>query len=138
MTRINLIQIEQLITGLARQQPAWHTLMTAFKARPQGVMEQCLQAPFNKKDNRELYSTSTAKIAVLFYSVLQLKPLASGNKKTAVALLMYALARENKWLKADKEDLTRCVNWVATAPDDARDQVVDYIKSFIEKHGVKG
>ncbi len=61
-------------------------------------------------------------------------PFQNGNKRIAITTLLTFLYGNNRWLKADTQELYNFTVWVAQSPAQLKDQVVAGIQKFIRDH----
>lgn len=132
--RINLQHVEQIIFALTREHLTFNEPIPDFGTRFPNILESCLAAPFLTFGGKELYPDPGTKAGILFYLMIKNHPFKNGNKRIAMTTLFYVLAREGAWLRADIKELYNFAVWVAESPPDAKDEVVLYIKKFLEKH----
>jgi len=99
-------------------------------------LESCLSAPLQTFDGKYLYSTRYEKAAILFYLMIKNHPFQNGNKRIAITTLMYALYKENLWIKVSNQELYNFAVWVAESPRDAKDEMLKYIAKFIKNNSI--
>jgi death-on-curing protein len=58
-------------------------------------------------------------------------PFQNGNKRIAITALLTFLLGNDKWLKADSQELYNFTVWVAQSPAEFKEQVVPAIEKFI-------
>lgn len=136
MEQITLHQVEHLLFALAREHLTYNEPIPEFNTRYPGRLESCLAAPFVTFGGKELYPGVIPKISILFYLMVKNHPFENGNKRIAMMTLFYALAKQEKWLNVDVQVLYNAAVWVAGSPPDAKDNMVKYIETFLEKYMV--
>jgi len=131
---INLGEVRELAFVLAKKHLEWDEPIPSFKTRNPQILESCLIVPFQVFDKKELYRGLTRKAAVLFYLMIKNHPFQNGNKRIAVTTLLVFLAKNGKWIKVDNREFYNFAKWVAESNSKLKDEVINAIKSFIEKH----
>lgn len=76
---------------------------------------------------------------MLFYLMIKNHPFENGNKRIAMTTLLTFLYANNKWLKADTQELYNFTKWIAESPAQFKDEVVKAIEKFLKSHieGIK-
>jgi death-on-curing family protein len=142
MPRINKITIEEIkyvAHELAVKTMDWDEPIPKFETRYPNALESCITTPFMKFDKKLLYKGLVEKAAILFYLLIKNHPFQNGNKRIAVtSLFVFLNIKNNKWLKVDTKVLYRTAVWVAESPAEAKDEVVEYLIKFINRHLVDG
>ena len=134
MKRITLHQIEHIAFGLSRKHLTYNEPIPDFGTRYPNILESCLAAPFATFGRVDLYPGFLAKTGALFYFMIKNHPFRNGNKRIAMTTLFVALARQGKWLEVDIKVLYNFAVWVAESPSDAKEEMMQYIRKFLEKH----
>jgi len=134
MFKITVKEVEHVAFRLARERLGFDEHIPDFSTRFPKVLESCLSAPFLTFDRKDLYPTFLAKISILFYLMIKNHPFQNGNKRIALTTLFYVLYKKKKWIKTDIQELYNFAVWVAESPPDAKEEMVKYIKKFINKH----
>ena len=116
--------ISMITTSLAQVSPLFNELIPSFTTRYIDRLDRCLEAAQYKPD-------AVSKVSTLYYLINKERPFPTGNKRIALALLLYLLAQEGKWLKATADELYEFAHWVGIAPTDAKEDVINYIEKFI-------
>lgn len=70
-----------------------------FHRRYPGVLESCLNAPFQSFGGEDLYPGIARQGAVMFYLMIKNHPFANGNKRIAVVTLRYFFLKNNYGLE---------------------------------------
>jgi len=63
-----------------------------------------------------------------------LNPLRNGNKRIAITTLLTFLFANNKWLKADIQELYNFTVWIAQSPAQFKDEAVKAVEKFLRTH----
>jgi death-on-curing protein len=136
MHRITVTEVEHIAFLFAQKQFSFNEPIPAFATRFPNVLESCLETPFQTYGGKDLYSTFTAKVSVLFYLMNKNHPFQNGNKRIAMTTLFVVLYEAKKWLKVDTQTLYNFAVWVAESPADAKDEMMQYIEKFIGTYTV--
>ena len=137
MQDITLRDIEYVAFSLARELMRYDEPIPDYGTRFPGILESCIATPFMKFDGRYLYRTFVSKASILFYLMVKNHPFQNGNKRIAVATLLYFLHKNGKWMDVDSRDLYNFTVWVAQSPAELKDQVVEGIANYITTYMVK-
>jgi death on curing protein len=136
MTQLTVADVEYLASCLAKryQYQAGSAGEPALPGRSPNVLESCVVTPFQRFAGRPLYPSLLAKASVLFYFLIKNRPFPANNKRIAITTLLAFLSLNGKWLRVDTPELFSFAVWVAQSPVDFKEQVVDAVKKFIQKH----
>jgi death-on-curing protein len=134
---INIKEVEYTAFRLAKELLAYNEPIPGFATRFPNILESCLATPFQRFSNRSLYPGLISKSSILFYLMLKNHPFLNGNKRIAMTTLLVFLYMNNKWIKADLQELYNFAVWVAASPPQFKDEVVKAIEKFLKSHIVK-
>jgi death-on-curing protein len=134
---INIKEVEYTAFRLAKELLAYDEPIPGFATRFPNILESCLATPFQRFSNRSLYPGLISKSSILFYLMLKNHPFLNGNKRIAMTTLLVFLYMNNKWIKADLQELYNFAVWVAASPPQFKDEVVKAIEKFLKSHIVK-
>ena len=137
MKTINIKEVEYTAFRLAKELLAYDEPIPGFATRFPNILESCLATPFQRFSNRSLYPGLISKSSMLFYLMLKNHPFLNGNKRIAMTTLLVFLYMNNKWIKADLQELYNFAVWVAASPPQFKDEVVKAIEKFLKSHIVK-
>lgn len=137
MQYVSLEEVEYVAHQLAKKLMAWSEPIPPFTTRYPSILEQCLAAPKATFDKRQLYKGITAKVAILFYTMIKNHPFQNGNKRVAVMTLLYFLHKNGKWLRIDNQELYNFAAWVAASNPKVKDQTIDAIKTIVRHNIIK-
>ena len=137
MKTINIKEVEYTAFRLAKELLAYDEPIPGFATRFPNILESCLATPFQRFSNRSLYPGLISKSSILFYLMLKNHPFLNGNKRIAMTTLLVFLYMNNKWIKADLQELYNFAVWVAASPPQFKDEVVKAIEKFLKSHIVK-
>jgi len=121
--------ISKITTSLAQVSPLFNELLPSFTTRYSEKLGNCLGCACEEED-------PIKRISTVYAMINKERPFPTGNKRIALALLLYLLAQDGKWLKASADELYAFAHWVSTAPADAEEDVINYVEKFIKKHEV--
>lgn len=137
MKTITIKEVEYTAFRLAKELLAYDEPIPGFGTRFPNILESCLATPFQRFSSRSLYPGLISKSSILFYLMLKNHPFQNGNKRIAVTTLLVFLFMNNKWIKADLQELYNFAVWVASSPPQFKDEVVKAIEKFLKSHIVK-
>jgi death-on-curing protein len=128
---ITVADVEYLAFRLAKEHLSFDEPIPDFSTRLPNILESCVMTPFQKFSGKSLYPSLVAKASILFYLMIKNHPFQNGNKRIAITTLLTFLLGNNKWLKADNQELYNFTVWVAQSPAEFKEQVVPAIEKFI-------
>jgi death-on-curing family protein len=131
---ITIADVEYLAFLLAKEHLSFDEPIPDFSTRFPNLLESCVLTPFQRFSGKALYPTLVGKASILFYLMIKNHPFQNGNKRIAITTLLTFLYGNNKWLKADTQELYNFTVWVAQSPAPLKDQVVAGIQKFIRDH----
>jgi death on curing protein len=133
MRIITVSDVEYLAFRLAREHLSFNEPIPDFSTRYPNILESCILTPFQAFGGKSLYPSLVAKAGILFYLLIKNHPFQNGNKRIAITALLVFLLDNNKWLRADTQELYNFTVWLAQSPSQAKDQVVEATENFIKK-----
>ena len=134
MKIITIADVEYLAFRLAKEHLSFDEPIPDFSTRFPNILESCVLTPFQRFSGKALYPALVAKASILFYLLIKNHPFQNGNKRIAITTLLTFLYGNNKWVKADTQELYNFTVWVAQSPAQLKDQVVAAIQKFIRDH----
>ena len=134
MRIITIADVEYLAFRLAKEHLSFNEPIPDFSTRFPNVLESCVLTPFQRFSGKALYPTLVGKASILFYLMIKNHPFQNGNKRIAITTLLTFLFGNDKWLKADTQELYNFTVWVAQSPAQFKEQVVSAIQKFIRDH----
>lgn len=137
MKTITIKEVEYTAFRLAKELLAYNEPIPDFATRFPNILESCLATPFQSFSQRSLYPGLVSKASILFYLLLKNHPFQNGNKRIAMTALLVFLYMNNKWIKADLQELYNFAIWVASSPPQFKDEVVKAIEKFLKSHIIK-
>lgn len=136
-TIVTVEEVQYVAHRLAQELMGWGEPIPAFETRRGNILESCLQAPFQQIGGKFLYSDFKERAAILFYLMVKNHPFQNGNKRIAVVTLLHFLAKNDKWLNIDNQELYNFAKWVAESNSKLKDATVEAIQKFLELYIVK-
>lgn len=133
---ITITDIEYVAHRLAKETMSWDEPIPDFITRYPNALEQCVVAPFQTYDQKQLYRGLIAQSAILFYLMIKNHPFQNGNKRIAMATLFYFLFSNDKWLRVDNQELYNFAKWVAESNAKLKDETVSAIEKFLKTYVV--
>jgi len=134
---LTIKEVEYTAFRLAKELLAYNEPIPDFDTRFPNILESCLATPFQSFSRKSLYPGLVSKASILFYLLLKKNPFQNGNKRIAMTTLLVFLYMNNKWIKADLQELYNFAIWVASSPPQFKDEVVKAIEKFLKSHIIK-
>ena len=134
MQIITIKEVEYLAFRLAKEHLSFDEPIPDFSTRFPHILESSLITPFQKFDGKALYPSLVSKAAILFYLMIKNHPFQNGNKRIALTTILVFLHSNNKWLKADQQELYNFTVWVAQSPAQLKNEVVAGIEKFFRTY----
>ncbi|MHC4756616.1 MAG: type II toxin-antitoxin system death-on-curing family toxin [Planctomycetota bacterium] len=134
MKIITIKEVEYLAFRLAKEHLSFDEPIPDFSTRFPHILESSLITPFQKFDGKALYPSLVSKAAILFYLMIKNHPFQNGNKRIALTTILVFLHSNNKWLKADQQELYNFTIWVAQSPSQLKNEVVAGIEKFFRTY----
>ncbi len=134
MKILSVREVEYISFRLARELMAFDEPIPEFSTRFPNILESCLAVPFQSFGGRNLYPSLLSRAAILFYLMIKNHPFQNGNKRIAMTSLFVLLAKNNKWLKVDTQELYNFTMWVAQSPAVVKEETVRAIERFLKGH----
>ncbi|MFC1721553.1 type II toxin-antitoxin system death-on-curing family toxin [Patescibacteria group bacterium] len=134
MKKLSLKDVEYLSFQLAQEKLGFHEPIPSFTTRFPGVLEACLEAPWQSYDKKPLYKGMIGKAAILFYLLIKNHPFQNGNKRIAMTSLFVFLYMNKKWIKVSNQELYNFAVWVASSPAAVKKDTVEAIETFLRKY----
>jgi death-on-curing family protein len=137
MKKLSVKEVEYIAFQLAREFLAFHKPIPDFSSRFPNILESCLATPFQTFTGKSAYTGLIDKAGILFYLMIKNHPFQNGNKRLAMTTLFVFLYKNNKWLKADAQELYNFTMWIAQSPPRFKDEALNAISKFIKEHLVQ-
>ena len=131
---VNLAHVENITFHLARELMSYDEPIPDFTTRFPGILERCLLSPFQTFEKKSLYQGLVEKAAALFYFLIKGHPFQNGNKRIAVATILYFLYQNGKWLEVNNLEFYNFAVWAAGSPPRAKDEVIQATANFIKRY----
>lgn len=104
-----------------------------FDTRYKGVLESCINQPFQSIGGKDLYPTIIDKASILFYLLIKDHPFVDGNKRMAVMILNSFLIINGFHVNTTKTKLYNLAIKTAKSKTREKDEILEEIKKFLEK-----
>jgi death-on-curing protein len=133
--RVDISDFENLCFGLAKEhlnfvdQP-----IPDFITRNPGILESCLETPFQSFGGVDPHPRFIDKLSLLFYLLIKNHPFQNGNKRIAVATLFVVLYLNGLWLTASELLPYELAKSVAASKMKDENKVILKISKFISKY----
>lgn len=137
MKKLTVKEIEYIAFKLAKELLSFNEPIPDFSTRYPYILEGCLAAPLQTFGGKSLYSGLTEKAAALFYLMVKNHPFQNGNKRIAMTTLFVFLHKNNKWLRADTQELYNFTMWIAQSPPKFKEEAINATVKFLKSHIVE-
>ncbi len=134
---MTIAEIEYIAHRLAKELMSWNEPIPDFDTRFPHRLESCVAVPFQRFAKKDLYKGFIRKASILFYLLIKNHPFQNGNKRIAVASLLYFLYKNKKWLRVDETELYNFAKWVAESNPKLKDATVAAIEKFLSTYSTK-
>ncbi|MBW1912475.1 MAG: type II toxin-antitoxin system death-on-curing family toxin [Deltaproteobacteria bacterium] len=134
MKTLSIKDVEYIAFRMAKEMLAFEEPIPDFSTRFPNILESCVVTPFQRFSKKSLYPGLYPKASILFYLMIKNHPFQNGNKRIAMTILFVFLYLNNKWIKADLQELYNFTAWVAESPAQFKDEVVKAIEKFLKTH----
>lgn len=132
--RVTILDVEYVAHRLARETMSWSEPIPDFSTRYTNALERCIDQPYQTFGGRQLYPGIIKKASILFYLMIKNHPFQNGNKRLAMATLLFFLYKNKKWIKVDNQELYNFAKWVAESNPKLKKATVDAIETFLENY----
>lgn len=134
INRIAISDVEYVAHRLARETMSWSEPIPDFSTRFTDALERCIEQPYQMFGGKRLYPGLIKKIAILFYLMIKNHPFQNGNKRIAMATLLYFLYVNKKWIKVDNQELYNFAKWIAESNSKLKDSTLNAIEVFLNTY----
>jgi len=134
INRITIADVELVAVKMAKKLMEWDETIPAFDTRYPNILESCLSVPFQTFAKRSPYRGVEGRAAILFYLMIKNHPFQNGNKRIAVTTLLTFLFINDLWIVVTNKELYEFARDVAKSDPTDKENVVDKIEVFINKH----
>ena len=132
--RVTVKEVEHITFKMAQELLSFNEPIPDFSTRSPNILESCLATPFQTFGGKFLYPRFLTRVSILFYLMIKNHPFENGNKRIAITTLFTFLFANNKWLKADIQELYNFTVWIAQSPSQFKDESVKAIEKFLKRH----
>ncbi|OGC80717.1 hypothetical protein A2943_02405 [Candidatus Adlerbacteria bacterium RIFCSPLOWO2_01_FULL_51_16] len=129
--KISVVDVEYVAFRLAKSLMEWDEPIPGFETRFPAKLESAINAPFQTFDKKSLYKGLLGKSAALFYFMIKDHPFQNGNKRIAVATLLYFLYSNGWWLSVSNDILYEFAKSVADSNPKLKDAELKRIEGFL-------
>ena len=134
--QLSVVEVEYVAHRLAQELMDYGEPIPPFNTRFPDRLESCLKTPFQKFDNKSLYSGIVLKTAVIFYLMIKNHPFQNGNKRVAVLAILYFLSENGRWIKVDNHTLYEFAKKIAESDASKSKETIQIIVDFINNYVV--
>ena len=131
---LSVSEVEYVAHRLAREHMMSDKPIPNSGTRFPSVLERCLGSFNQTFGGKELYPSLADKAAMLFYVMIKNHPFQNGNKRIAVATLLYFLYKNNRWMDLENSSLYKVAKLVAESSPEVREGVMVSLRSVLKKH----
>lgn len=135
--KVSVLDVEYVAYRLAKELMEWDEPIPAFETRFPEKLESAIGAPFLTFDRKSLYRGIRGKAAALFYFMIKDHPFQNGNKRIAVATLLFFLYGNGYWLKVSNDSLYEFAKSVADSNPLLKDATLQMISGYLDSTLVK-
>ena len=132
--RVTVKEVEHITFQMAQELLSFNEPIPDFSTRSPNILESCLATPFQTFGGKFLYPGFLTRASMLFYFMIKNHPFENGNKRIAITTLLTFLFANNKWLKADIQELYNFTVWIAQSPAQFKDEAVKAVEKFLKRH----
>ena len=132
--RVTVKEVEHITFKMAQELLSFNEPIPDFSTRLSNILESCLATPFQTFGGKFLYPGFLTRASMLFYLMIKNHPFENGNKRIAITTLFTFLFANNKWLRADIQELYNFTVWIAQSPPQFKDEAVRAIEKFLKTH----
>ncbi len=132
--RVTILDVEYVAYRLARETMSWSEPIPDFSTRYTNSLERCIDQPHQTFGGKQLYKGLVKKASILFYLMIKNHPFQNGNKRIAMATLLYFLYKNKKWMKVDNQEMYNFAKWVAESNPKLKKATVDAVETFLENY----
>jgi death-on-curing protein len=132
--RVTVKEVEHITFKMAQELLSFNEPIPDFSTRSPNILESCLATPFQTFGGKFLYPGFLTRASMLFYFMIKNHPFENGNKRIAITTLFTFLFANNKWLRADIQELYNFTVWIAQSPPQFKDEAVRAIEKFLRTH----
>jgi len=130
--RISVADVEYAAFRLAEELMAWDEPIPPFETRFPAKLESSINAPFQTYARKPLYRGVFGKAAALFYFMIKDHPFQNGNKRIAIATLLYFLYSNGWWISVSNDALYAFAKEVASSKPVLKDATLRMIENFLQ------
>jgi death-on-curing protein len=132
--RLKVDEVRRIVKSVAEvfEQEYGAEPMPPFETLDASKLDAALAASFQSAFGEDIYATPYLKAAALFYFVAKDHPLENGNKRTAVIVLLYYLAKNGLALGGPARDLYELAKAVVESPR-TKEEIIPELAKTLEK-----
>ncbi len=134
---LSIKEVEYIAFRLAQEIMGYDEPIPDFTTRFPNILESCLLVPFQRFNQKLLYTGFIKKAAILFYLMIKNHPFQNGNKRIAITTLFVFFYKNKKWLKIDNQELYNFAVWIAQSPAKLKIETIQAIERFFKVYLIK-
>lgn len=131
---LTIAEVEYTAFKLAKEFMTWNEPIPNFGSRFPDKLESCLNQPFSRFAQKDLYRGLIGKASVQFYLMIKNHPFQNGNKRIAVMSLLLFLYKNGKWLNIDSDILYKFARATAGKDPKKYEGTIEEIQKIIKKY----
>jgi len=113
ITPVTIDEVKRITFNLTRQILSWDEPIPDFEERYEGILESCLNQPFQAVFGKTLYPGLSNKASILFYLLIKNHPFKNGNKRIAIITTNYFLITNNHIMMVNNDQMYELSRLVA-------------------------
>ena len=129
LQKVTLAQAQYVAHELAKELMPFNEEIPDFTTRYPGVLESCLEQPFQSIGGQPVYRYLPHRAAVMFYLIIKNHPFLNGNKRLAVTITMVFFYINGKWIDVPAKELYDVACGVAKSKGSESERAT-YIKAL--------
>ena len=129
--KISVADVEYVAFKLAKQLMELDEPIPAFDTRFPEKLEGAINTPFQTFDKKSLYKGVLGKAAALLYLMIKDHPFQNGNKRIAIATVLYFLYSNGYWLTVSNDLIYEFAKSVAESNPKLKDSELKRIEAFL-------
>lgn len=135
--RISVADVEYAAFRLAKELMEWDEPIPPFETRFPAKLESSINTPFQTYARKPLYRGIFGKAAALFYFMIKDHPFQNGNKRIAIATLLYFLHSNGWWIIVSNDALYEFAKEVAASKPVFKDTTLRAIENFLQTSKIR-
>ncbi|MEP7103458.1 MAG: type II toxin-antitoxin system death-on-curing family toxin [Candidatus Dojkabacteria bacterium] len=132
--KVSLDEVKNLAYEFAIKYLDWDEPIPEFETRFPGILESCLEQPFQNVYGEVLYRGVTKKASMLFYLMIKNHPFKNGNKRLAVLTTLLFLHKNSRWLYVSNQRLYELAVEVSKSEMKDKENVINALNVLLAEN----